>query len=417
MTLTLSIQEARRVALAAGSGAGLANGFAGDAAESGLAALRAIGFVQIDTISVLRRAHDHVLWSRAPAWQPEAMAALERAPRRVIEYWAHAAAYLPVEDWRFCRPRMRRIARDGHEWHRFDPAVADEMMARIREGGPLRTREASATPGGGGVWWDWKPAKVALEYLFHAGALVTAGREGFQKVYDLAERHVPAEQFAAPEPDAEEMARWYVDRAVASLGVFAETEMTYQRRDATAQVGGEVASRLADGRLMPVRLAGEGRAPRLLAAPDVVASALNMPEPDELRLRFLSPFDPLIIQRKRAQRLFGLEYTIECYVPAAKRQFGYFTLPVLSIGPRETCFVGLVDAVMDRARATLVIRRARIETPPADANALLDALSRELAAFARFNGANRVECEQVESESGMFARRLRARLKVDWIRG
>jgi len=410
MEITLSPQEIRRVALAAGSGAGLVAPFIGDGATGGLAAISAIGFAQIDTISVLRRAHDHVLWSRAPGWRPEMMAALETGPRRVVEYWAHAAAYLPVEDWRFSRPRMRRIARDGHEWHRYDPVVADEVLARIRDGGPLFARDAAENETRAGPWWDWKPAKVALEYLFHAGVLVSASRAGFQKVYDLAERHLPAELLAAPEPDASEMAAWYVDRAVASLGIFSQAEATYQRRDGTEGLVAELAERQAAGSLARVHVAGEGRAPALYAAPQGVHQALAQTAPENLRVRFLSPFDPLIIQRKRALRLFGLDYTIECYVPAAKRVFGYFALPVLAIDRDDARFVGLIDAVMDRPAATLMIRRARIAAPAQRVDELLDAVSDELAAFARFNGAERVAAERVESDSGMFGRRLRARL-------
>jgi uncharacterized protein len=146
--------------------------------------------VQIDTISVVERAHHHVLWSRDRDYRPTVLPALEAEPRQAFEYWAHAAAYLPMSDYRYCLPRMRRIAADGHEWFASDRRMEDWVRDRIRAEGPLRSQDFESD-GARGPWWDWKPAKAALEYLFQSGELMVAARPGFQKLYDLAERVLP----------------------------------------------------------------------------------------------------------------------------------------------------------------------------------------------------------------------------------
>jgi hypothetical protein len=399
------------MALLAGAGRGLLFPSGGDGALGALEAIRAVGFAQIDTISVLRRAHDHVLWSRAPRWDPSFMTGLETAPRRVFEYWAHAASYLPIEDWRFQLPRMRRIAREGHEWRGHDQAIVDEALARIRSCGPLSSRHFSSGGAGERGWWNWKPAKVALEYLFHAGVLVCVTREGFEKIYDLAERHIDADTLAAPVPDDEEMAAWYVDRAAASLGVFVEGEVAYQRRDGKAKIREELARRLEEGALVRVSVAGmEGYAAYADQCALDSSAAVSMPARPTLRL--LSPFDPLIIQRKRAARLFGLEYSLECYVPEPQRTFGYFATPLLYASGGDARFVGLMDALMDRRASTLSIRRLRFGAPKGREARFeaIAAFAEELEAFAAFNGAERVSYELVESDDGNFARSLRSRV-------
>lgn len=357
-----------------------------DAVESAAAQLRSLGYVQIDTISVVERAHHHVLWSGDRAYRPEFLPALERAPRRTLEYWAHAAAYLPIEDYRYCLPRMRRIAETGHQWFPTDPKVVDAVLSRIRAEGPLRSCDFSGGDGPRGPWWDWKPAKAALEYLFMSGVILVAGRPGFQKLYDLAERVLPP-GIDDRLPSDEEMADWYARRAACAYGVFCSADAAYQRKDATAGVGAALERAAESGSIVEARLEGD-EARRYWVSTEALE---RPPSPDDRPVRLLSPFDNYVIDRKRARRLLGLEYSLECYVPESKRKFGYFALPVIWRGRPA----GLVDAAADRKRKALVVKRADLrprpeEIPGASIDGFRAALGTELLSFAAFNGCDEV---------------------------
>ena len=372
------------------------------------AALDCLGYVQIDTISVVERAHHHVLWSRDRDYRPSMLPALEEEPRRAFEYWAHAAAYLPMSDYRYCLPRMRRIAADGHEWFPSDQRIEDWVRDRIRAEGPLRSQDFESE-GARGPWWDWKPAKAALEYLFQSGELMVAARPGFQKLYDLAERVLPSDTDTTF-PSEEEMGDWYVRRAASALGVFALRDIAYQRKDGTAGIAAALARAGEAGSLQScvvqataedkgaivattARIAGGGKTVvkswcssgllSLYADSRQVAAG----DYDARPVRILSPFDNLIIDRKRASRIFGLEYTIECYVPAAKRRFGYFALPVFYRGMP----VGLIDCKADRKNGLLLVKRAGFDwglEPMRGPDGFAEAFSTELGSFADFNSCS-----------------------------
>jgi len=219
---SLSLTQARRLALAAGTGFHRPPG-RGPAAVAAL--IDRIGFVQIDTISVVERAHHHIVAARLPGYRNEW---LERAP--VFEYWAHAAAFLPWRDFRFTLARKQRVRERGHDWFQVDDELARQVLERIRSEGPLMARDFEAPKRTAG-WWDWKPAKRALEYLFMAGDLMVT-RRGFQKVFDLTERVLPPEtDLRVPTPA--EQAQWYVERALDAWGLVARDEIGYQRREHT----------------------------------------------------------------------------------------------------------------------------------------------------------------------------------------
>jgi uncharacterized protein len=395
-----SDSEVRSLAVAA-SGLGVA---CNSGLEGSLEALRRLGSVQIDTISVVERAHHHILWTRNPEYRLDHILKLEAEPRRAIEYWSHAAAYLPIEEYRFCLPRMARIRDQGHEWFRADPEAITRVRERIREDGPARAQDLGGATKGATGWWDWKPEKRALEYLFHAGELVSITRRGFQKVYDLAERVLPR-ALDRRMPSAEEMASHYVASAVSSLGVFAEADIAYLRKDGVAGISAELATRVAEGRLVELEVAGRRHfaAPALLEAPH---RGSGIP-----RLLVLSPFDPLIIDRKRTARLFRREYQLECYLPSSKRKFGYFALPLLLMGANgDASLVGLLDAKAERGRGTLVARRMVLDPPSVERSrvAFASAAAEALRDFARFNGMDGVEIERFESADGRLERSLRA---------
>jgi len=365
---TLTQDQARRLALSAGAGFHRPQG-KGALAVADL--VDRIGYVQIDTIGVVERAHHHILAARLPGYRNEW---LDNAP--VFEYWAHAAAYLPWRDFRFTLPRKERIKANGHDWFHAEKAEADRVLERIRAEGPLMARhfEAAARTAG---WWDWKPAKRALEFLFMAGELMVV-RQGFQKVFDLTERVLPAGTDTR-RPTPHEQAAWYIDRALDAWGIVASDEFAYQRKEHTNGIGAMLRERHEDGSLVRIAVEGLPKVSYWVRPADLErVDALKTPD---RTLRILSPFDPFLIHRKRINRLFGFDFAIECYLPAAKRSFGYFALPLLH-GSR---FVGLLDAKANRQSGTLEIRNLRYDDPPAKRAGFNSALNAALIKYAAFN--------------------------------
>lgn len=413
MSESLSAKEARRLALAAGASP---FGSFGTGLDGALSAIRGAGFLQIDTIGVVERAHLHVLRTRVPDCGKEPIPALEGVTgdgraREIIEYWAHAAAWIPLEDWRFCLPRMERIRRDGHEWFRVEDAAVEYALGRIRAEGPLMARDFTEKLAGRKGWWDWRPAKVALEFLFHSGELVSVTRRGFQKVYDLAERALPT-GLDLRVPSSAEHARWHLDRTARAYGVFSKEEAAYQRRDGTEGIPEALARSIEEGSLVPLRLEGLERW-KYFASPGILSSLDAMPStsspasrgiaPSGWRAAVLSPFDPCLIDRKRLARLFGENYTLECYLPAAKRAFGYFALPVMALAPDGDGFVcGKADCRLERVEGLLRILRLELRRPAfastADPEPLAEAVADAFARLAVGIGANRVEIARFDED-------------------
>lgn len=366
---TLTVEQARRLALAAGAGFHRATRRGPEAVAE---IVDRIGYVQIDTISVVERAHHHILATRIPRYQTEW---LERAP--VFEYWAHAAAYLPWRDFRYTLPRKERIKANGHDWFRADKVEAKRVLARIRSEGPLMARhfETSRRPAG---WWDWKPAKRALEYLFMAGDLMVV-RQGFQKVFDLTERVLPAGTDTRI-PTPHEQAAWYVDRALDAWGLAARDEMAYLRKEHVAHIDAVLRQREEQGSLLRVTVEGIPKTAHWVRPVDL--ERIDAGKAQDRTLRIVSPFDPFLIHRKRMRRLFGFDFAIECYLPTAKRTFGYFALPLL----QGTDFVGLLDAKADRSAGRLIVQNLRYDGPAKRRAPFDRSLNKALDAFARFNG-------------------------------
>ncbi len=366
----LTRQQACCLALEAG--AGFHRPLARGAAAVGELVER-IGFVQIDTISVVERAHHHILASRLSGYRKDWLA---RAP--VFEYWAHAAAYLPWRDFRFTLARKERIRAGGHDWFRVERTQVDRVLQRIGAEGPLRARQFEAASGASG-WWDWKPAKRALEYLFMAGELMVV-RDGFEKVFDLAERVLPS-GIDTRRPTPEEQATWYIERALDAWGIVARDEIAYLRREHVGYIDAMLAAGEEERRWQRVAVEGLPRVAYWVRCADLARSADARPAAPR-RLRILSPFDPFVIHRQRLRRLFDFDLRLECYLPAARRSFGYFALPLLF----GSAFVGLLDAKADRDTGTLTVRNLRLDVAAKERTRVAPALSRALTAFAGFNG-------------------------------
>lgn len=340
-----------------------------------------LGYVQIDTISVVERAHHHVLYARVPGFKPDMLNQLMRAGD-IFEYWSHAAAFLPMADFRFSLPYKHAIKSGRTHWFRHpDKKLMNELLARIRSDGPLRSRdvESGATRRSG--WWDWKPAKKALEQLYMQGDLMVSEREGFQKTYDLTERVLPA-GVDTTMPTLEEFATHLVDQQLRCHGLVSLKGLTYLRRNTGLRqaVKTLVDDRLAQDQLQQVSVdSGE-----TLILP-VDALDRRLPRVAD-RLQILSPFDNSVIQRDRLKALFGFDYQIECYVPAAKRRFGYFCLPLLY---RDE-FIGRMDCKAHRKTGELEIKSLHLESHAFDEEAVIAAWIDAVRDFCRFQQCHSV---------------------------
>jgi len=360
------------------------------AREDTARAIERIGYVQIDTISVIERAHHHVLWTRCPEYHPPVLDDL-LARRMVFEWWTHAASYIPLTDFRFYAPRMgvRALSDSQKAWAAENQEVVDYVLARIREEGPLGSGDFDAPEGwAGGSWWSgWKPAKRALEVLFNMGVVMVSERRNFQRLYDLSERVVP-EEARGPQPDQAELHDFVIRRTVGALGVLPVSEIRWWWRTTPS----EASLRRAEdaGLITSVMVAGNDGEPWV--AWTVALDAVNALPETEPHLYVLSPFDNLIIRRRWMERVFGFRYSLEAYLPKEKRTYGYFVLPILW-GDR---FIGRMDAKADRRSGTLLVHRLTFE-PDFDAyEAVLGPLVEKLTAFAAFNGCDAIEVVDVE---------------------
>lgn len=370
----LSLAEARRRIV--GAQGLLAGPRFGGAKAGTLAALEHLGYVQIDTISVVERAHHHTLWSRVPEYSPSHLAQLQ-AERAIFEYWSHAAAYLSMRDFRFALRRMEAFAKGERHWFRRDNKVRRYVLDRIRAEGPLRARDFEAPPGRrGGSWFEWKPAKSALEQLFWCGELLIKERKRFEKVFDLRERVLPPGTDTRM-PSEEEFLRHLVLTTLRAQGLSTAREISYQRRLSSARLAKVLGEMREAGELLVFAVEG--------IKGEVYYGLRETVEPPAEagggKVHILSPFDNLVIQRKRLSRLFGFDYQIECYVPEPKRKFGYFCLPLL----RGAEFLGRVDVKADRPAGALRLLSFHWEHPTQSPSRHRAAIVFALQNFARFN--------------------------------
>lgn len=347
-----------------------------------LKAIERLGYIQIDTISVVERAHHHVLWSRLGTYQPEFLDELV-SERKVFEYWSHAAAWLPMQEFRFALPRMKRVNGE-HAWMQpSDRKLIRAILRRIEKEGPLRARDFEDTRTKKSGWWDWKPTKRALEELFLNGELMVSRREGFQKVYDLPERVLP-DWVDTNMPDQDEYARHLIDATLRAHGFATTGSMTYLRKGKSlrSSVRAQLAGRVDAGELIEVSMESGVAA---FIAPEVLESRTPR---SHNQVRILSPFDNAVIQRQRGRDVFGFDYQIECYVPEAKRQYGYFCLPILY----RDRLVGRVDCKAHRAKRQFEVKSLHIEHEVDDA--FRDSLASSMRAFAKFNHCDEIYCRE-----------------------
>jgi uncharacterized protein YcaQ len=373
-TPEFSLAQARRIALAA-------QGFT-DPRPSGRVdrrhlrrVLDRMGLVQIDSVNVLVRSQELPLFARLG---PHPRSLIPDATRHgeLFEYWVHEACHVPVSLHPFLRWSMHR----AHRWRAVEalrhrrPEFIDQVRIRIRDEGPVVAGDLQQRVGPKGTWWDWDDGKVALEYLFHTGELAATRRPNdFARVYDLAERVIPPEILTLPTPPEIDSRKELLVRAARHHGIATFEDLTDYHRQRNPPCRPLLRELVEEGRLIETTVEGWGRPAYL--HPDATL-------PRRVRARaLLSPFDPVVWNRDRTERLFGFRYRIEIYTPAAKRQYGYYVLPFL-LGER---IVARVDLKADRANRRLLVQGAFGE-PGTDPALVASELAAELALMAQWLG-------------------------------
>jgi uncharacterized protein len=369
----LSPDEARRLLLYAQGllGAGARRGGVGGM-------LRRLGAVQLDTISVLARSHELVAYARLGAVGRDKV---EKSywGGGTFEYWAHAACILPLEDWPYYAFRRRRVLAKGQRWHKVSEQACKEVLARLTAEGPLTATQLGGAKGGG-PWWDWTEAKIAVEWLLDTGRVVCARRTGWRRVYDLPERVLPADLVGQDPGDAECVAL-LVGRAARALGVATRADLVDYGRFKT---GTQVDEAIEMAGLAAVTIAGKTKAWADPAALDWLEAGGR----GQHRTTLLSPFDSLVWDRKRTARVFGFAHIFEAYVPKEKRVNGYYAMPLLAGGR----LIGQVDP--GRSGRTLIARHAMLERRSA-----VEPMARALREAAAWVGCDNVAVQRVTPPS------------------
>ena len=335
-----------------------------------------LSYVQIDTISVVERAHKHVLWTRFPAFKNEMLDELIDKDKKVFEFWDHAAAFMPMKHFRFSLRRKELYWNKYKAWGTKNKKLLQYILDRIKNEGPLQSRDFE-NPSKRGLWWDWKPAKHALEYLFHSGKLAARARKSFQKVYDLPERALP-KNVETTVPTETEHSEHLIMKEITSNGFASEKEITYLRNHNAKATKSALNNLIEDKKIIPLKI--NGIAKEIYYTTKKTLKQLDNRK-DDKHIHILSPFDNLVIQRKRLNTLFSFDYVIECYVPAPKRKYGYFCLPILY----SDKFIGRVDAKADRTTKVLKVINIFWENGAkltGEAEKLFEIELRKLAIFA-----------------------------------
>lgn len=355
--------------------------------------IRKLGFVQVDSVNTVERAHHMILFARRPAYRPKALTRLIEKDRQLFEHWTHDASIIPVEFYRYWHLRFdRQKAKLAEKWRNWQgEAYLDELdrvLGHIARHGPVRSSDLMADEhrGQSGGWWNWHPSKAALEYLWQTGQLAVSGRQGFQKLYDLPQNAYPAAHAMHRAEDCDAI-NWFCSEALTRLGFATSGEIAAFWANVTpAEAKQWVARALTNNRIEEIDVIGvDGKARRSVAMPGLIEEAAACPPPPP-RVRILSPFDPALRDRNRAERLFGFFYRIEIFVPEAKRQYGYYVFPILE----GDTLIGRIDMKADRDADVLNVTKLWLEPGVRPAKGRLQKLEAELTRMARFAGVSDV---------------------------
>ncbi|MEH2481426.1 uncharacterized protein YcaQ [Nitrobacteraceae bacterium AZCC 2146] len=322
----------------------------GEGAEAVAEAVAHLGYVQIDTINVIERSHHHILFARIPAYRRGDLRTAQSIDKSVFEYWTHALAYVPTRDIGFFVPDMKYYRREGHGWFTSVTSADTRKVLRLIKSGPLSIRDIDddVLREKDHEWASRKPSKRALQLAFYRGLLTISERNGMLKTYDLLLRHFGWDKLPKAASSSEKIA-YLLDRALCSQGIVSLDSICHLDAPSKAAVRKLIDARMRRGELVSVALEGAGKQEHWAT----LATLEKTSESENGLVHILSPFDPLIIQRKRTNLFFGYEHRFEAYVPKEKRQLGYFALPVLVDGE----IVAALDLKTDRQQRKLLMQK------------------------------------------------------------
>ncbi|MEB7642201.1 winged helix-turn-helix domain-containing protein [Acinetobacter pittii] len=340
-----------------------------------LQAIKHLGYVQIDTISVVERAHHHILWSRVPDYELNHLNSLV-GERQIFEYWYHAASYLPMKDYRYALPAMMSVRKgESRYFNRGDQHLMNEILARVRAEGKIRLRDIDKNNKKSlGNWWNTGPGRRAFEQLYMQGDLMICERNGMEKVFDLTERCLP-ENIDLSMPTLYEYAQYLFNNTLRAHGAFTWKQLVHLKKNDLKEIMRIVLKEQIDAGVVSAIKLENGQTLY------VDVAAMEQKVSTDFGLKILSPFDNSLIHRDRLASLFEFDYRIECYVPAAKRVYGYFCLPILY----QDELVGRVDCKAHRSIKELEVISLHLEKTVKNKELFLFELERELKRFADFN--------------------------------
>lgn len=354
--------------------------------DGALQAIEHLGYVQIDTISVVERAHHHILWSRVPDYELSHLNSLV-GERQIFEYWYHAASYLPMEDYRYALPAMMSV-RNGESryFNRGDQHLMNEILARVRAEGKIRLRDIDKNNKKSlGNWWNTGPGRRAFEQLYMQGDLMICERNGMEKVYDLTERCLPG-NIDLSMPTLYEYAQYLFNNTLRAHGAFTWKQLVHLKKNDLKETMRVVLKEQIDAGVVSAIKLENGQTLY------VDVAAIEKKVSTDFGLKILSPFDNSLIHRDRLASLFEFDYRIECYVPAAKRVYGYFCLPILY----QDELVGRVDCKAHRSIKELEVISLHIEKTVKNKELFFFELEQELKRFATFNQCSTINDKVIQ---------------------
>ncbi len=347
--------------------------------QATLHAIEHLGYIQIDTISAVQRAHHHTLWNRNRLYKPHHLDSL-LSQQKIFEYWSHAASYLPMLHYRFTLPRKIAIATGTLDhWYKRDKRLMENVLERIRDEGPLMAKDFKEDKNKRGDWGA-KPAKQALENLYMQGDLMISGRKNFHKVYDLTERVLP-DSVDTRVPTQEEYIRFLIHTYLKAQGIGKAGEIAYLLKGMKKPVQQCINDQVEKGELIEIETCNNNYV--------ALSSTLSLLQEKGVRkgTKILSPFDNILINRRRTKELFDFDYQLECYMSESKRTYGYFALPVIFDGN----FVARIDCKADRKNSLFTINHFSIESTLKKREDFFHSFAKELTQFLQFN-----ECSHLQ---------------------
>ena len=356
--------------------------------DGALFTIEKLGYIQIDTINVVERSHHLVIFTRCPDYKKEYLHELQAQDKKIFEYWAHAASFIPMKDYRYYLRAIEKKPKPDsrlEKWIKEHRILIKKVRERVAKNGPLTTSDFEDSANRKrGTWWDWKPAKMALEVLFWQGVLMIKERRKFQRVYDLTERVLP-KNLDITKPSEEEEKKFFVRRALGVLGIATEKDIN-RYIGVSGKLNKWINDMLKSNEILKTEIVGLKKPYYILV--DDLAELTQAKKEIDSKVRFLSPFDNSIILRDLTRDFLEFNYSLECYVPKNKRKYGYFCLPILW----QNQLVGLIDPKVDRKEKTLIINNLHIMDRNLDHKKFMPSFCMALRDFMIFHNCERVQC-------------------------